>query len=186
MNSTISLFTVLLLICSSNSLASVPSLSGHVSISGNILTPTCVVGKDSTPFGDSIEIPATSVDKISSVHEGVPIPDAIKEFKLKLQCDGALKPKLKFTFDREHIVGKGSPVIESLIRTTGSGAGISIGLLAKNDFVISGVELPMEEEAGQYGAYNYSLGMVVGAYRNGHAPKAGEVKATATVEVIEQ
>ncbi|EBC4650760.1 fimbrial protein [Salmonella enterica] len=192
MNNKINFFTVLLLVCSSNSFASiVPPMSGHIAVSGNISVPTCKVAADSTLLNASISMPSIDVDKVKATIVGKAILETLKSFEFKLECDGPVNPKLKFTFEHEEIPAgsKGyDEVIERLIHTTGSGAGISIGLALAEDsghLVKSGEVLPMSETTDKTGMYYYSLPMSLTSFKNTFPVRSGEMNATATVEVIE-
>ncbi|EBQ8600490.1 type 1 fimbrial protein [Salmonella enterica] len=191
MNNKINFFTVLLLVCSSNSFASiVPPMSGHIEVSGNISVPTCKVAADSTLLNASISMPSIDVNKVNATTVGKAILETLKSFEFKLECDGPVNPKLKFTFEHEEIPagGKGGEVIERLIHTTGSGAGISIGLALAKDLghlVKSGEVLPMSETTDKTGRYYYSLPMSLTSFKNTFPARSGEMNATATVEVIE-
>ncbi|ECP1741187.1 type 1 fimbrial protein [Salmonella enterica] len=193
MNNKINFFTVLLLVCSSNSFASIvpPPMSGHIAVSGNISVPTCKVAAGSTLLNASISMPSIDVDKVKARALGKAFLETTQSFEFKLDCDGPVNPKLKFTFEHEEIPAgsKGyEEVIERLIHTIGSGAGISIGLALAEDslhLVKSGEVLPMHETTDKTGMYYYSLPMSLSSFRNTFPAKSGEMNATATVEVTE-
>lgn len=63
MNSKFNLFTVLLLVCSSNAFADVPQLHGSVTFSGKVLSPTCQVSAGLL-FDRSITLPPLSVEAV--------------------------------------------------------------------------------------------------------------------------
>ncbi|EBS4817119.1 fimbrial protein [Salmonella enterica subsp. enterica serovar Javiana] len=192
-NSRINLFAVLLLVCSSNASASVapPSSNGVIVVSGNISVPTCELDANSTKFNDSIQLSDIFVSDIENVMVGTEITKAAKSFEFKLVCTGSAHPKLRFSYEKEEVPA-GSKLSDQLIKTDGSGSGISIGLSksvsGSSGFVMvdSGEKISMDDEKiDDSGQYSYSLVMIAHAVRNAKVPRIGEVKATANVIVDE-
>ncbi|EBV2813014.1 hypothetical protein CCO57_23595 [Salmonella enterica subsp. indica serovar Marseille] len=176
-NSKFNLFTVLLLVCSSNAFADVPQLHGSVTFSGKVLSPTCQVSAGLL-FDRSITLPPLSVEAVEKAKLSTPVSSVMTPLDFKLECaDGAVPPQLRLTYKSDELGLPGEIV------ATGTGGGVNITLSSKDgnlvQRVISGKPIPMSKDGN-----NYSLTLYAQPVRSGTTIKAGDVSATATVEVV--
>lgn len=176
MNSKINLLTVLLLICTSNALASISRDEGRIAFNGSISVPTCEVDTKN-PLDRSIGLKSISEDKISNVVLGQVIPDTEASMVFSLVCtDSTAEPKIKIMYTAAGDLG-------NVLQTTGSGKGVGIVITGtQGNPVKNGDVMPMIQNKGD-GA-KYSLPLLISSVKTENNIVAGDITATATVEVI--
>ncbi len=118
------------------------------------------------------------MEAIEKVKLNAPVSSVVTPLDFKLECaDGAVPPQLRLTFISDEL---GLP---DAIVATGTGGGVNISLAFKDgnlpQQVISGKPIPMSKDGN-----NYSLTLYAQPVRSRTTIKAGDVSATATVEVV--
>lgn len=173
-NSKINLLTVLLLICTSNALASISQDKGSIAFNGSISVPTCEVDTKN-PLDRSIGLKSISEDKISNVVLGQVIPDTEASMVFSLVCtDSTADPKIKIMYTAGDL--------ENVLQTTGSGKGVGIAITGtQGNPVKNGDVMPMIKEGDDA---KYSLPLRISSVKTENNIVAGDITATATVEVI--
>lgn len=176
MNSKINLLTVLLLICTSNALASISQDKGSIAFNGSISVPTCEVDTKN-PLDRSIGLKSISADEIIKTKIGKVIPDTEASMTFSLVCtDSTADPKIKIMYT--------TGVLEGLLQTTGSGKGVGIVITGtQGNPVKNGDVIPMFKNEGDDA--KYSLTLLAASVKTENNIVAGDITATATVEVIE-
>ncbi|EDV2568417.1 fimbrial protein [Salmonella enterica subsp. enterica] len=174
-NSKINLLTVLLLICTSNALASISQDKGSIAFNGSISVPTCEVDTKN-PLDRSIGLKSISADKIRKTEMWKTIPDTEASMIFSLVCtDSTADPKIKIMYT--------TGASENLLQTTGSGKGVGIIITeTQGTPVKNGDVIPMHKNEGDDA--KYSLTLLAASVKTGDDIIAGDITATATVEVI--
>ncbi|HIC6099948.1 TPA: fimbrial protein [Salmonella enterica subsp. enterica serovar Nagoya] len=178
MNSKFNLFTVLLLVCSSNAFADVPQVHGSVTFSGKVLSPTCQVSAGFL-FDRSITLPPLSVEAVEKTKLNAPISSVMTPVDFKLECgDGAVPPQLRLTFKSDELG------MDDAIVATGTGGGVNIALSSKDkdgklfQHVVSGKPIPMSKDGNNYSLTLYAqpvrAGTPINAVHN-LQPESGDI-----------